>query len=201
MGFLISGISRSYLESMLGTVFESGGLASNATRSASSTSPQSVSQTPEVSQSSPFAVLLDTLQQLQQSNPTKYSQVTEQIATNLTNAAQAAQSTGNSVAASALNHLASDFSSAGQNNQLPSIQDLAQAVHLHRHHSQPSSSGSGSTVTAAGSSVNASSGIANQALSQMLAAFQTDPSQNDSLNPMSIIQNTLSSAGIGGSVG
>jgi ribosomal protein L22 len=201
MGFLISGLSRSYLQSMLGTVFESGGLASNTTRSASSTNAPSVSQTPEVNQPSPFAVLLDTLQQLQQSNPSEYSQVTEQIATNLTNAAQAAQSTGNTTAASALSQLAGDFSSAAQNNQLPSIQDLAQAVHLHRHHSQPSSSSSDSTVTAAGSSVNASNGSANQALSQMLAAFQTDASQNDSLNPMSIILNTLSSAGMGGSVG
>jgi hypothetical protein len=191
MGFLISGLSSSYLQSMLGTVLQSAGLTSKTARSPSSTGPTSVPQTPEANHPSPFAVLLDALQQLDQSNPTKYSQVTQQIATNLTNAAETAQSSGQDSAASALSQLASDFSSASQNNQLPSIQDLANAVHLLDHHSQPSPSDSGS----------ASNGRANQSISQMLSAFQTDASQNDSLNPMSIILNTLSTAGIGGSVG
>jgi hypothetical protein len=196
MGFFIGGLSSSYLQSMLGTVLQSAGVTSNATRSPSSTGSTSAPQTPEVNQPSPFAVLLDTLQQLQQSDPTKYSQVTQQVATNLSSAAQAEQSSGHTTAANALSQLASDFSSASQNGQLPSIQDLAKAVHLHSHHSQ-----SASILSSTGSSGSASNSSANQTLRQMISAFQTDASQNDSLSPMSIILNTLSSAGIGGSVG
>jgi hypothetical protein len=191
MGFLISGLSSSYLQSMLGTALQNATAGSKTTRNASATSPASVPQASEVNQPSPFAELLDTLQGLQQSNPAKYSQVTTQIATNLTSAADAAQSSGETTAATALSQLASDFSSASQTNQLPSIQDLAKSVHLYGHHSQHSSSVSGGD----------SNGSANQSLSQVLSAFQSGAPQNDSLNPMSIILNTLSGAGIGGSIG
>jgi hypothetical protein len=70
-------------------------------------------------QLSPFAQLVSALQQLQQSDPTKYAQVTQQIATNLQSAAQTAQSQGNSTAANQLTQLASDFSNASQSGQIP----------------------------------------------------------------------------------
>jgi hypothetical protein len=91
-------------------------------------------------QLSPFAQLLSTLQQLQQSNPTEYKQVTQQIATNLQNAAQTATSDGNTSAANQLTQLATDFTTASQSGQLPNISDLAQAIgggghhHHHGHH-------------------------------------------------------------------
>ena len=174
MGFFVSGLSSGYLQSVLGTVLQISGLTSNAARnSPNANSATSVPQPPDGSQSSPFATLLDTLQQLYKSNPAKYSQVAEQIATNLGNAAETAQSSGRTTAANALNQLASDFSNAAQNNQPPSVQDMAKAVHLHGHHSHHLSA----------------------------SAFQADASQIDSLNPMSIISNTLSSAGIGASRG
>ncbi len=87
---------------------------------------------------------MNTLQQLQQSNPTNYQQVTQQIATNLQAAAQTAQSEGNTTAANQLNQLATDFTNASTSGQLPNIQDLAQAMggHHHHHHHHHRTSGS-----------------------------------------------------------
>jgi G3E family GTPase len=122
---------------------------------------------------------MNTLQQLQQSDPTKYQQVTQQIATNLQAAAQIAQSEGNTTAANQLNQLATDFTNASTSGQLPNIQDMAQAMGGHHHHHHHHSGGSSSSSSTA---------------DQLLAAFQTSASQNDSLDATSIILNTLSSS-------
>jgi cellulose 1,4-beta-cellobiosidase len=151
---------------------------------------------------------MSTLQQLQQSNPTQYTQVTSQIATNLQSAAQTATADGNTSAASQLTQLATDFTNASTSGQLPNIQDLAQAVggggHHHHHHfhaesgsSSDSSSGASSTSsTGSTSSTSSTSSSSTSPLDQLLAAFQANSSQNNSFNPMSIIMNTLSTAGI-----
>ena len=159
----IGSIASSYLQSIL----------SNATGShkTSGTGTTQVSAQPDNTQLSPFAQMLSELQQLQQSDPTKYQQVTGQIATNLQSAASTAQANGNTQAATQLNQLATDFSNASQNGQLPNIQDLAQAVgggHHHHHHSH-----------------------------SQATAFQNAASQDASLNPTAIVLNTLASAGIG----
>jgi DNA-binding transcriptional MerR regulator len=166
------------LQSVLSTTLQSAGLTTK-------TSSSSLQLPSDSSQLSPFVQLMNTLQQLQQSDPTKYQQVTQQIATNLQAAAQTAQSSGNTTAATQLNQLATDFTNASKSGQLPNIQDAAQAMggHHHRHHHH-----SGGT-----SSSNSSNGT----LDQLLAAFQTSGTQNDSLDPMSIILNTLSTSGIG----
>ena len=82
-----------------------------------------------------------------------------------------------------------------QSGQLPNVQDLAKAIggHHHHHHSHPASTDADSTSSASSTS---SSSSASQPLSQLLSAFQTNASQNSSLNPMAIIMNTLSNAGI-----
>jgi len=140
---------------------------------------------------------LSTLQQLQQSNPTDYQNVTQQIATNLQTAAQTAQSNGNTSQATQLTQLAKDFTTASTSGQLPNIQDLAQAIGggHHHHHSQASSSTGDND-----SSSTATSTTSQAALEQLLAAFQNGSgspgSQSSSFNPMSIIMNTLSNAGI-----
>ena len=166
------------LQSVLSTTLQSAGLTTK-------TSSSSLQLPSDSSQLSPFVQLMNTLQQLQQSDPTKYQQVTQQIATNLQAAAQTAQSSGNTTAATQLNQLATDFTNASKNGQLPNIQDAAQAMggHHHRHHHH-----SGGT---------SSSNSSNSTLDQLLAAFQTSGTQNDSLDPMSIILNTLSTSGIG----
>ena len=158
-----------------------------------------VAQSPDNSRLSPFAQMLAELQQLQQSDPAKYTQVTQQIASNLQTAAQTATTSGNTTAAAQLTQLASDFTSASKSGQLPSVQDLAQVAgaHHHHHHAHAASADSATTSSTDSSSTSsASSSSASQTLSQLLAAFQTGSTQSDTLNPMSIIMSTLSSAGI-----
>lgn len=135
---------------------------------------------------------MSTLQQLQQSNPAEYQQVTKQIATNLQSAAQTATADGNSTQATQLSQLATDFTNASQSGQLPNIQDLAQAVggghHHHGHHH--------ATSNDADSDSSSSSSSGASQISQLLAAYQTNSTQGEANNPMAIIMNTLSSAGI-----
>jgi hypothetical protein len=194
----LNNLSSSYLQSIIGTALQGAGLSTSQTNS---TSP--LAQQPDNGQLSPFAQLLNTLQQLQQSNPTEYQQVTQQIATNLQTAAQTATTDGNTTAASQLTQLSNDFSQASQNGQLPNVQGLAQAVggaHHHHggHHHMHASSDSDSDSSSDNSS-NSSSSSASTSLSQLLAAFQTNESQSNALNPLNIIESTLSAAGITGS--
>ncbi len=184
----VNGVSNSldpYLQSLL-----SGSGSANNTSTSTAASSLTLPQegNPELS---PFAQLLSTLQQLQQSDPAKYQQVTSQIATNLQAAAKTATADGNTSQATELNQLATDFTNASQNNTLPNVQDLAQALsgghgHHHHHHTETSSA-----------STDQSSSANN--LSQQISAFlvnATSSTQEASLNPLSIIQNTLNSAGV-----
>ncbi|HEX3744084.1 MAG TPA: hypothetical protein VHW09_09140 [Bryobacteraceae bacterium] len=193
----INNLASNYLQSILSTVLQGGASASPGGVSALS------SQPPDNGQLSPFAQLLSSLQQLQQSNPTEYKQVTQQIATNLQNAAQTATSEGNTAAANQLTTLASDFTTASQNGQLPNISDLAQAIggagHHHHHgghHAESSSATDSDSSTSSSSSTDSSTTNSSSPLQQLLAAFQANTTQNDSLNPLSIITNTLAGAGI-----
>jgi len=180
----INNLSSSYLQSILGTALQSTGATASQTNSL--TSLLSAQQS-DSGQLSPFVQIMNTLQQLQQSNPSQYQQVTQQIATNLQSAAKTAQSDGNTTEANQLNQLANDFTSASQNGQLPNVQDLAKALGGHHHH------GGGHHHAASSDSTSDSSS------SQLLSAFQTNETQNAALNPLSIIENTLTSAGLTGS--
>ena len=182
-------LSSTYLQSILGTVLNATGLSSNQSGSTTSSAQQF-----DGSQLSPFGQLLSTLQQLQQSNPTEYQAVTQQIATNLQTAAQTATTQGNTAAASELTQLSKDFSQASTTDQLPNVQDLAQALagHHHGHHHFHGSTGSSSN-----SSSSTSSG--DTATNQLLSLFQSTSAQSSALDPLSIIDNTLASAGITGS--
>jgi hypothetical protein len=200
----INSLSSSYLQSMLGTALQGIGLTNNTTaNSLNSIGTSSVALPADNQQLSPFAQMMSMLQQLEQSDPTKYQQVTQQIATNLQNAAQTAQTDGNSTAAAQLGKLASDFNSASQSGQLPNIQDLAQAIgggHHHHHHAHAASGDAdGDSGGNNGSSGTSTSSSASQTASQFLSLFQSNSTQNDALNPAAIIMNTLSTAGISGS--
>ena len=189
----IASLSSGYLQSVLNSVLQSSGLTGTTKKSQGSSALSSGLQ-PDNTQLSPYAQITTELQQLQQSDPAKYQQVTQQIATNLQTAAQTATADGNSTQATQLNQLATDFTSASQSGQLPNMQDLAQAVgggHHHHHHFHAASSDADSSS----SSTTSSSGTSNQ-LSQLLAAFQANSTPNEATNPMAIIMNTLSSAGI-----
>jgi hypothetical protein len=115
----------------------------------------------------------------------------------LQSAAQTDLANGNPAAANQLNQLATDFSNASKSGQLPSVQDLAQAIGGHHHHRHHSASADPNASTASSSSATASS----QSLGQLLSSFQANGTSTDPLNPMSIILNTLSDAGISGSNG
>jgi hypothetical protein len=198
---------NSYIQSVLNTALQGIGSSSSTTGpNLTSIDPSSLQLQPDNSQLSPFAQVLIELQQLQQSDPTKYQQVTQQIATNLQSAAQTAQTQGNATAANQLNQLATDFTNASQKSQLPNIQDLAMALgghHHHHHHFHSASGGSDNDSSGSSSSPSAASASSfsgtSQAIAQLLAAFQANGTQNDALNPMTIIMNTLASAGISAS--
>lgn len=189
------GLAGGYIESLFSK--PAGAPSSANTASTGPTAFSSFNQ--DSNQLSPFAQVLNSLQQLQQSNPGQYQQVTQQISSNLQTAAQAATASGNSSLATELNQLSTDFKSASTTGQIPNIQDLAQALGSGGHHhfhrdgaSSSSSSNTNSTITSASTSEPAND------LSQLIQAFS--PSQsgtiaNNSLNPLSIIDSSLSSAG------
>jgi len=190
----INNLSSNYLQSILNNAVQNSGLNPNSA-SAVGSSPAALPT--DNQQLSPFAQLVSQLQQLQQSDPTKYQQVTQQIVTNLQSAAQTAQADGNTIAANQLNQLSTDFSNASTSGQLPNLQDLAQATTGHHHHggghhhahaasSDPDSS---STDPTSASSLG-------QTLSQFLSGLQTNGTADGSLDPMAIILNTLSNAGL-----
>jgi hypothetical protein len=190
-------LSNSYLQSILTSAIQGTGLTTNSANNSLSTSAtSSITQAPDNSQLSPFAQLMAELQKLQQTDPAKYQQVTQQIATNLQTAAQTATAAGNTTQATQLTQLSNDFSSASKSGQLPNMQDLAQAVgghHHHHHHAEPAS-----TTDPTSTSSTTSTSSPSQTLSQLLASFQTNGAQSAATDPTSIIMSTLSSAGITG---
>jgi hypothetical protein len=235
MGSINNTLSSNYLESVLNQAVPFAGIVqnpgitdppANSTTSSSSIG-QPIGQPQDSGQLSPLAQLLSTLQQVQQSDPTKYAQVTQQIATNLKAAAQTAQNDGNTTAATELSTLATDFTNASTSGQLPNIADLSQAVgghghgHGHHHHHGSSSDSTSSLSTDTSGSTSASSTTSpsttassttspsatspNSTVSQFLASLIASEgngasgTQNDSLNPAAIIFNTLAAAGITGS--
>ena len=78
--------------------------------------------------STPFAQILSSLEQVQHSNPGQYRAVTQQISASLASGAKSASVNGNSPLAGQLSRLSADFTVASAGGQLPNIQDLAQAI-------------------------------------------------------------------------
>ncbi|HEY1496135.1 MAG TPA: hypothetical protein VGF49_16395 [Candidatus Solibacter sp.] len=183
-------ISSSFLQSVVSTSLQNAGLTNNSNTNSTS-SADSIGQPPDSRQLSPFAQMMSTLQQLQQSDPAKYKEVTQQISTNLQTAAQTALQNGNPTAANQLDQLAADFSDASQSGQLPNIKDLAAAVGGHHHHHHGGHAHADPDAATAGDAASAS-----QSLSQILSAFQTGTTQNVANHPMAIIQRTLAGAGL-----
>lgn len=87
-----------------------------------------VSNHPETNEGSPFAQVLSSLQQLEQSHSSQYKHVTKQIASGLQTASQSAMAAGNTALASQLTQLSTDFANASTTGQLPNIKDLANAI-------------------------------------------------------------------------
>jgi hypothetical protein len=172
----------SNVQSILSAGVQGIGSISN-TRPSASGGVGASTQPADSTQLSPFAELMNTLQQMQQANPAKYQQVMGQIATNLEGAAKTATSQGNTAAATELNQIASDFANSSESGQLPNVLDLAKAIGGgHQHHHQ------------AATSSDSGSGGVSQWLDKFQAAFQPNAPQDGSLNPASIIFSTLAGA-------
>jgi len=182
------GLASNYVQSLI-----TGPLTAAASGSTSSASSAGSTGAPNDSQRlSPFAQVLGGLQQLQQSNPAQYQQVTKQISANLQTAAQTATAQGNTALASSLTQLSKDFDTASGSGQLPNIQDLAKAVGGHGHHG-------GHHRRAAQDNDGDSSGSA-AGVSQLFQSLgtQSASASGSSLDPLAIIAGTLSGAGVQG---
>ena len=185
----INNVPGSYLPSVLSTALQ-GAMTTNTTGSGVT----GIDASSDNGQLSPFGQLISTLQRIQQWDPTKYAQVTQQIAANLQSAAQTAQAEGNSTAANQLNQLATDFTNASKSGQLPNIQDLAQAMGAHHHHHHAHHASADSDNNPAASS-------ASQTQSQLVPPLQSNGTGKAVLNPMMIVLDTLSKAGVNASNG
>ncbi len=193
----LTNLAQSYLPSILGSGLQQSLLTTGSNLANSGLS--SIGMPSDNGGLSPFAQMLTTLQQLQQTNPAEYQQVTQQISTNLQTASQAAQSQGNTAAASRLSTLATDFSKASQSSQLPNIQDLGKLFSGHHHQGTGAADGDGdgsSSTSSTGSTTGATNALSSQATSAFLASL----TQSEALNPTSIIMNTLSGAGVSNSI-
>lgn len=197
----ISNLSSSYLQQALASALQNAGIT-NAGSTSNTGATAAASQSPDSTQLSPFAKLASTLQQLQQSDPAKYKQVTEQVAVNLQSAAQTATSQGNTSAASQLSQLATDFTNASQSGQLPNLQDLAQAVgssgggHHHHHHAAAASGSASSSGAASQATTQTTSQATSQLLSSLVQTGDSQSTQSASVDPGAIILKALSDAGI-----
>ena len=172
----LSSLSSAYLQSLFGVTASS---ATNNTTNRSAAASLAMPQ--DDNRLSPFAQLLSSLQQLQQSDPAKYKQVAQQIGDKLQSAAKTAATNGDTRTADELNKLATDFTSSAKSGDLPNVQDLAQALtqahghHRHHHHQD------------AGSTSPASSSI---------AAASSSATDSQSTDPLAIILGALTDAGV-----
>jgi hypothetical protein len=184
----INTISNNYAQSLLKDLQQTASTTNNnASTGANSLAASSAGLSSDNSHLSPLAQVLSTLQQLQQSDPSEYQQLTGQISTNLKAAAQTATTDGNTSHANQLNQLATDFSNASQSGQLPNVQDLAQSIGgggHHHHHSEASSSDSSSTSAST------------QTQSQATSSLFGNTTQNNPQDALSVILNTFANAGV-----
>lgn len=161
-------------------------LVTSAVKGSSRTKIATLGVTQNTNQLSPFAQVLSSLQQLEQTNSPAYQQVTQRIATNLQTASQSATSAGDTTLGSQLTKLSMDFQNASASGQLPNVPDLAQAIGVrsHLHH-----------AVGASNAHNNKAGNLSEFL-QSLNVSQTGATADSAINALSIIDNTLSSAGI-----
>jgi hypothetical protein len=168
----------------------------SATSSATPTSGSTSAAPGATGGNTPFAQILSQLQQLEQSNPTQYASVTQQISTSLQTAAQSATTAGQTGLANQLTQLSSDFNSASTSGQLPNVQDLASAIGGGGHHHHHFGGAASATTNSATSPANTSPASNVDQFLQTLGASQNGAAATGSLNPTAIILNTLSTAGI-----
>jgi hypothetical protein len=186
----------SILQSVFTSAIQATGLKTDpANRSLNGTGAlSSVAQATDKTRLSPLAQLMSELQKLQQSDPARYQEVTQQISAKLQSAAQTAQASGDTTAATQLTQLAADFNNASKSGQLPGVRDLAQAMGGHQQHHPVEAAYGDST----GTSAIALTKSASQTPNPLLEAHQTNGTRGAAADPIGIIRSTLSSVGISG---
>src|SRR5262249_35437145 len=148
-----------YIQSLLSTATGTLGSVNFASSTATSDIGSLLSSSESAPSLSPFAQMMSTLQQVQQSNPAQDQPLTQQLGTNLRSALQTAQENGDTAQASRLSQLSNDFQTASSSDQLPNVQDLASALgggHHGGHHHHFDASGSSSSSSGSSSSGSAS---------------------------------------------
>lgn len=113
-------LSTAYLRELRGNAIESTGVAPMA--SATGAHDGGASAQSDSSEVSPLAHLAGLLEELRESEPARYKDVTARIAGSLRAAAQNSESTD------LLNRLAADFTVASETGEMPNLDDLAEAT-------------------------------------------------------------------------
>ena len=143
----------------------------NPNNSVNSNPVSAAAQQTDASGISPAASFLNELQQLQQRNPSQFSQLVSQIASRLQQDAQKATTSGDTTKAAQLNKLATQFQNAASGGTVPTLQDLGQSgLSGHHHH-----------------------GHHHSGQAQATNLFQTQSTDSDSQNLLSSILGTKSS--------
>ena len=152
---------------------------------------------PDISQLSPFVELYD-LHQLLQTDPIRYQQVTQQIATNLSSSAEVLQGSGDTTSSNRLSQLAAAFGLASRLGEFPNIEGLSQAVAGAQGDNliPQSTSADSEGNSTSGESPSDSKSNVNWLSTQYLATVPEDGTQSDSQALQGIILGALSSAGI-----
>jgi hypothetical protein len=121
----IDGFSGDYMTLALGAPEKANAmLSSTSSATALKTQPAFSPAANTEPQLSPLGQVASTLPQLQRSDPAKYREVAQQIAASLQSDAQTANSEGEIANADRLKELASAFTTAAQNGELPNLGDL-----------------------------------------------------------------------------
>jgi len=126
--------------------------------------------------------LLSNLQQLQAQNPTEFTSLTGQIATQLQNAAQAQSQAGNNAASQFLMNLSNMFENASTTNSLSQLLAQLQMMSQHHHHNSTYDS-NGMTITSTTTTTTTSTTnflnhfSGGSAIGQMLSTISQEVSQ------------------------
>ena len=109
----------------IGSLFGNAIQGVTSTKNNARTNATTANQPSDTSQLSPLAQFFSTLQQVLQSNPGQYQQLTQLIASSLN---QIGQQSGNAGSSNPLSQLARDFSNAANTGNLPDVSGLANAI-------------------------------------------------------------------------
>jgi hypothetical protein len=163
-------------------------LAAYNTSTRSSQTSQTSSSQQDSSQISDFGKLMQQLESLQESDPTKFKETASTIADKLEAAAKDAANSGDTQQASALNDLASKFRTASETGEMPDLRPPDGPGGMQGPPpGPPPSDDDDSSSSSTSTSSNSSTSSTGSAVAKLLDSYQN---QSD---PMSVLSGILSS--------